>query len=154
MRREEKEIKERSVIDDIINQANVMRLAMVDGASPYIVPLNFGYDGKNVYFHCATAGRKIDVLKANNKVCFEIEGEVSIKTADKPCAFSCNFKSVIGFGKVVFLEEGEEKIKGLSVIMNHYSEGMYDFDPEALKKTCVIRIDIDSITGKRSPKDS
>ena len=43
MRRNEKEIKDLSVIESIIKKAKVMRLALCDGNQPYIIPLNFGY---------------------------------------------------------------------------------------------------------------
>lgn len=57
MRRSEREIKDRKVIDDMIRRSRVCRLAMCDEDRPYVVPLNFGYDGSFLYFHAAQEGR-------------------------------------------------------------------------------------------------
>jgi nitroimidazol reductase NimA-like FMN-containing flavoprotein (pyridoxamine 5'-phosphate oxidase superfamily) len=50
MRRSEKEITERSAIDEIINRCLVCRLALSDGGIPYVIPMNFGYEGNTLYF--------------------------------------------------------------------------------------------------------
>ena len=71
MRRQEREISDRAAIDAIIRACQVCRLGMVDGDLPYIVPMSFGYDGRALYFHCATQGRKLDVLRRRPRVCFE-----------------------------------------------------------------------------------
>jgi nitroimidazol reductase NimA-like FMN-containing flavoprotein (pyridoxamine 5'-phosphate oxidase superfamily) len=68
MRRSEREIKDRAVIDAIIRQCLVCRLGLSDGEEPYIVPLCFGYDGEALYVHSASDGRKIDILRKNSRV--------------------------------------------------------------------------------------
>ena len=73
MRRKEKEIAERSELEAVIKEASVCRIAMVEGTSPYVVPLCFGYDDNTLYFHSAIEGKKIEILKKNNSVCFEMD---------------------------------------------------------------------------------
>ncbi|NMC96524.1 MAG: pyridoxamine 5'-phosphate oxidase family protein, partial [Deltaproteobacteria bacterium] len=73
MRKKERAIKDRKDIDGIIRRCRVCRLAMSDDDQPYIIPLNFGYDGFCLYFHAAPEGRKIDILKRNNRVGFEFD---------------------------------------------------------------------------------
>ena len=63
MRRKEKEISDRNIIDDLIKKAMIIRIAMVDDNLPYIVPMNFGYKDNCLYFHSAKEGRKIDLIK-------------------------------------------------------------------------------------------
>ena len=76
MRRKDKEISDRSAIEDIIKRSTVCRLAMSDNNSPYVIPINFGYENSTVYFHSAREGRKIDILKKNPNVCIEFDIDI------------------------------------------------------------------------------
>ena len=60
MKRQDKEIQNRQLIDEIISQALVCRLGLCRDNQPYVVPLNFGYDGQRLYFHSAQKGMKIE----------------------------------------------------------------------------------------------
>lgn len=152
MRRKDKEITESKQIFSIINKAQVCRLAMSEDDIPYIVPVSFGYDGTTLFFHSALKGKKVDMLRANNRVCFEFEVEVEILSDEqKPCGWSCSFQSVIGFGTAKELTSSEEKKQGLIAIMAHYSEKEWDFNSIPLKGLRVWAINIDSMTGKQSP---
>jgi nitroimidazol reductase NimA-like FMN-containing flavoprotein (pyridoxamine 5'-phosphate oxidase superfamily) len=56
---------------------------------------------------------------------------------------------VIGFGRTHFILDREEKKQGLNCIMDHYGSGMHEFSDDDIRNVCVIRIDIDSMTGKK-----
>lgn len=150
MRRKEKEITNRDEIDSILNNALVCRLGLCEENRPYIVPVCFGYDGDSLFFHSALEGKKIDILKQNFNVSFEVESDISLQRAEKPCSWGMEYKSVIGSGKAIFLSTTEEKEYGLNVIMRHYAKKDFSFPPEALKRVCVIKIDIETLTGKKS----
>jgi len=66
------------LIQRIIKDAQVCRLGLCRDNIPYVVPVSFGYDGADIYFHTAGKGRKIDFIAAGNQVCFELEHEVSV----------------------------------------------------------------------------
>lgn len=68
MRRKEREICDPEEMESIISRACVCRLAMCEGYAPYVVPLCFGYEGEYLYFHSATEGRKLEILKKNPRV--------------------------------------------------------------------------------------
>ncbi len=150
MRRKEKEIIDIKKINGIIDKAEVFRLAMSLNDTPYIVPLNFGYKDGTIYFHCAKKGKKIDILKQNNKVCFEFDTDCELVESEKGCNWSMKFKSVIGSGKVSFLEDTREKQKALEIILQHYSVNTFQFEKKQLDNTLIAKIDIDQITGKQS----
>lgn len=150
MRREEQEITDRGEIDEIISKSQVFRLAMADGEKPYIVPLCLGYDGKNIYFHCARDGKKSDILKKNGSVSFEFDEVGELEKSDQPCNWGIKYKSVIGCGKATFVEDAEEKKKGLGLIMKQYADQPFEFKDRTVAAVTVIRIDIEEITGKRS----
>jgi nitroimidazol reductase NimA-like FMN-containing flavoprotein (pyridoxamine 5'-phosphate oxidase superfamily) len=151
MRRAEKEIKENQEIAAIMQKADICRIALVDGDSPYIIPVNFAIHDNHLYFHSAMDGRKIDILRKNNKVCFEIDINTDIIKSDEPCSWGMKYLSVIGFGQAFFLEKSNEKKKALNVLMEKYAgEGSFSYQEAALKKVLVIDIRIEKISGKKS----
>ncbi len=150
MRQTEREIKERGAIDDLMNRAVVCRLGMVDGDEPYIVPMNFGYDGKSLFFHCAKEGRKIDILKRNGKVCFEMDLDTEVIKGDMACKWSMRYRCVEGTGRAVLVEDVEGKRQGLNIIMSHYTKGPFEYAERGFDLALVIRVDIETISGKRS----
>lgn len=150
MRRSEREIRERIAIDAIIRRCQVCRLGLADGDTPYIVPMSFGYDGHFLYFHSAAQGRKLDILRRNNRVCFEFDTVEGLIEAEDACAWGMRFRSVIGTGLVHFVEDFEAKRGALSEIMAQYGAGRYDFPEQVVNATVVFKVAIESVTGKQS----
>jgi nitroimidazol reductase NimA-like FMN-containing flavoprotein (pyridoxamine 5'-phosphate oxidase superfamily) len=151
MRRHDREIVSREEIDAVIRQADVCRLALADNDEPYLVPVSFGYDGEAIYIHTASKGKKIDFFTANPRVCFEVEANVQIiADDDKACNWTFEFESVIGHGEIRELVSESDKAGGLNHIMRHYSGREWPFAPKDLETTRVWRIEIESVTGKRS----
>ncbi|MDT8380223.1 MAG: pyridoxamine 5'-phosphate oxidase family protein [Desulfotignum sp.] len=149
MRRKEKQITDTQQMEQILEQAQVCRLAMVDQGCPYVVPLNFGYRDGCLYFHSAPEGRKIDVLRADPHVCFEVDELVKINKPARACGWGVSFRSVIGTGIARILEAPAEKKAGLDIIMAHYSGRSFDYPEEMLAKTAVIQVTVDEMTGKQ-----
>lgn len=119
-----------------------------DDDYPYTVPINYVYDGTSIYIHSAAQGHKIDALKRNPKcsLCIVDKDDVI------PEEFTSYFRSVIAFGTVHFVESTDEKIAALRLLGDKYSPGI---DPDSeisrfIKTVCVVRIDIDCITGKEA----
>ena len=148
MRRNEREITDRKDIDDIIRRCQVCHLAMCDDGQPYVVPLNFGYDGGFLYFHAAPEGRKIDIIKRNNRVGFEFDILHDIVTAEQACKWGAKYESVMGSGTAEIVDDLEAKKEALQLIMRQYGNGTWDFKEEILKKTLVLRVRILEISGK------
>lgn len=149
MRRKDREITSRQEIDEIIRASKIMHLALADNNIPFLVPVFYAYDGTALYFHSAQRGTKIEILKRNNNVCFEISQEHGIIEADIACDFEAKHKTVIGFGKATFIEANEEKIKVLNSIVAQFTEKKFEFPKANLHSAAVIRIDIESIKGKK-----
>jgi len=151
MRRKDKEIKDKNVIESIIKRATVCRIALSESNVPYIVPLSFGYKDNCLYFHSAPQGRKIDIIKQNNNVSFELDIDCElVKKQEDPCSWSMKYSSVIGFGKAFFIEDSAEKRKALNIIVGHYSDNSYEYPVNEINKVAIIKLEIDSMTGKRS----
>lgn len=150
MRRKDKQINDVTAIESIIQQAQVCRLAMCDGGRPYIVPLCFGYKDNVLYFHSAGEGKKLEVLKRNANVCFEFDIDTQLIKAERPCDWGLRYRSVVGFGKAVFIEDVKLKRKALDVIMQQYSEKSFEYPQEAIANITIIKVEIESMTGKQS----
>ena len=150
MRRTEKEIKDRAEIDSIIRCSQVVRLGLSDDGQPYIVPLCFGYDGEALYIHCAKEGRKLDIIRKNNKVCFEFDIALGIIEAEQACGWGMKYQSGMGTGTAHILDDSESMRKALGLLMAQYSDREFTFPDEMLNRTAVIKIEIESITGKQA----
>lgn len=157
MRQAEREIKNTDELEDILQKCDTCRLALSDDGQPYIVPLNFGYqlnDGQlTLYFHCAAAGRKLDIISRNSRACFEMDCSHQLLTGELACQYTMNFESIIGSGPVETVSDPGEKTAGLNALMRHYSgRADWSFDPHALAKTTVLQLKAVEFRGKRLNK--
>lgn len=142
MRRKDREVSDVSEIREIIELCRTCHVAMVDKDKPYVLPLSFGYEltegSLTLFFHSAKEGKKLDILKRNNSVCFEMccEGE-PVFAAETPCNSGYYFSSVIGFGEVEFIEEPWEKCRALTLIMQRQAGLNIEFTAEQASTVCV-----------------
>jgi len=149
MRRKEREITDRAEIDAVIRSAKVMHLALADNNIPFLVPVFYAYDALALYFHSARAGTKIEIMKRNNNVCFEISVDHGVIESDAACSFEAKHRTVVGFGKATFIEDEAEKIKVLDMIVAQFSNKKFEYPKTNLNRAAVIRIDVESIKGKK-----
>ncbi len=152
MRKKNKQINDASVIIGILNSCHVGRLGTVgsDGY-PMIKPLNFVYHEGKVYFHTAKEGEKINDIKRDSRVCFEVDLPIAcVKGIESPCKSEYLYRSVIIKGSARIVENAEERIFALQCLMKKYQpEGGYaDFPREKLAITGIVRIDIEEMVGK------
>jgi nitroimidazol reductase NimA-like FMN-containing flavoprotein (pyridoxamine 5'-phosphate oxidase superfamily) len=150
MRKKEKEVTDISVMEAQLQQAEIMRLAFCDADEPYVVPVCFGYQEGKIFVHSAREGRKLDIIKRSNKVCFEVDTYKVVKM-ELPCKWTIDYTSVIGLGDAVLIEERERKREALDVIMAHYGAvPPFEYSEAALAKMLVLEIAVRSMTCKRS----
>ena len=149
MRKADREIRDRAAVWAIMAEALVCRIGLSDDRAPYVVPMNFGLGENCLYLHCAKEGRKLDILRKNDRVCFEMDLLREIRKGLQACGWGARYDSVIGIGRAVFVADPAEKRAALDRIMDHYgAEGPFFYPDETLAQTVVIRIDIESISGK------
>ena len=153
MRRKEKEIVDEKVMISIIEKAIVCRVAMCWQNEPYMVPMNFGYQDNYIYLHSAGEGRKLDILRNNNKVCIEFDADVELVQSQEACKTSMKYKSILIFGIAVILKDIAEKKRALDIIMHHYyhhSLAAFHYPEDALEKIIIIKVKVEDMTGKES----
>ena len=151
MRRKESEIRETGELRDIIQRAQICRIGLSENDTPYIIPMNFGYRDERLFFHCALQGRKLDIIRDNPKVCFEMDVDYEISRPEgRPCGWSAKYRSIIGTGTADIIEDPHEKSEALNIIIGHYGGKPYDFSETELEKVCIIKITIDNLSGKQA----
>lgn len=152
MRRKEREVPYQR-LKDIIRNCTCCRIGFNDEGKVYIVPLNFGYveiNNKHIfYFHGAKTGQKIEVLKKNSYVGFELDTSYDLIKADQACGYTANFQSIIGNGEVCLVENEEEKKFALQMIMEH-NTGIkeWEFMDTMIAKTCIFKLEVTEMSGK------
>lgn len=163
MRRKEKEVTDLSEKLSILDKCQVCRLAVIDtekkslfeDGTPYIVPLNFGYeyvlDRLVMYFHTATEGRLLSALKNNDSVCFELDTSHRLVENSSACAYSYGYESIIGEGTAEIVTDDREKRHGLDLIMERMTgKTGFEYSQKSLDSTVVFKVDTDDFTAKKS----
>ena len=152
MRRQDREVTDLNEIAEIIKNCDVCRVAFFGEDYPYIIPLNFGvtFDGSDfkLYFHAAKEGTKLDLLRKNPKVGFEMDCNHKLVMQDNGNC-TMEYESVCGNG-ILRIVEDDEKVFGLTVLMKQYhGENESHFPEHVLKMTEVMELTVKGITGKR-----
>lgn len=154
LRRAEKEIKDRSEVEEILRTAIVGRLGTCLDGEPYVVPLSFAYDGGRIVFHGPLEGKKMTDIAGNSRVCFEVD-EYEIMPGRTSCEYSFKYRSVVANGVARIIQDPERRLEGLKLVVEKYAPGKSDeITPERLasfRNLAVVEIEIKEMTGKTSP---
>ncbi len=145
-----KDIVELHKLEDIIKKCKICRVGMVDVDSPYVLAMNFGYEDQTIWLHCAKEGKKIDILKRNNKVCieFDTDHKLFFRHEHVACSWRYAYRGVLVHGRAMFVDDYDEKIKGLNIFMKNYSDRDFEYSKPAVNNIQIIKIPIESITGR------
>ena len=152
----EREVTDINEIKEILDKSLIVHVGMVDDGEPYVVPMNYGYtleDGELcIYLHGATVGRKLDIIRKNPKVFFEMECDVTPFEGKVACQYGTTYASVMGKGTAEVLEDVNEKIDGLTKFMKTQSGKDFTFDEKMVSIVSVIKITAKDFTAKKRPK--
>lgn len=150
MRRKDKEVTSKEWMEQVLQDGVWFELAMSGaGGWPYVLPMNYGWGDGFLVIHGANEGKKIDMLKANPKVCFNVTvDEEVVRCEEDPSEFSMKYRSVTGYGVAHFLEDIAEKRDALHVLMRHYDGPTEPMPDGMLLAASVIKIEITEMTGK------
>ena len=153
--RREREVTDLDEIIQILDKCMILHLGLVDGDEPYVVPLNYGYtmeDGKLIlYMHGAKTGHKLDLIRANPKVFFEMDCDVHPFEGNHACQYGTTYASVMGRGVAHIIEDVEEKIKALNIFMKTQTGKDFEFNEKLVGVVSIIKVDVLDYTAKRRP---
>lgn len=155
MTRREREVTDINEIIKILDKSKVLHLGLVDGDEAYVVPMNYGYTMDNgkltIYLHGAKRGKKIDLIRANPKVFFEMDCDITPFEGEIACKYGITYSSIMGKGLAEIVEDVEEKKKALSILMKTQTEKDFEFEEKMVAFVNVIRIDVSQYTAKHRP---
>ncbi len=145
-------LENKEYIEILKNEKRGVLSVLGDDDYPYCIPMNYFYDEKEnkLYFHGSRKGHKIDSINKHNKVCFCVcdSGSESDKDSKK---FGLNFKSVVVFGKVNFIEDYEKTIDICRKISSKFDFGE-EYTENEIKQfgrfVLCFEIQIEHISGK------
>ncbi len=163
MRRKERSKDDEWIVNFLAN-SEFGTTATTRDAQPFMVTRNFAYDSDNhvIYMHGAKKGRTYQSTTETPKVCFTATEAGRLYPADRAMNFGTEYKGVVAFGKMTLVEDPNEAKHGLQLLMDKYFPHLKpDVDYETtsdddLKVTAVLRIDIESWSGKekKMPEDT
>ena len=155
MTKRERQITDPEQIRHILDTAKVLHLGLAVNNEPYVVPMNYGYteeEGKLVlYLHSALKGKKLDMMRSNPSVFFELECDRMPFEGKLPCQYGLVYSSIMGRGEARIVEDVEEKMKALSILMKTQTGKDFTFNAQLVSIVAVIRIDVAEYTAKHRP---
>ena len=155
MTKREFQITDESQIRSILDTAKVLRLGLAVDNEPYVVPMNYGYtmeDGRLVlYLHSAVRGKKLDMIRANSRVFFELDCDVTPFEGKVACQYGLTYSSIMGRGTARIIEDVEEKMQAMSILMKTQTQKEFTFNERLVSIVAVIRIDVEEYTAKHRP---
>lgn len=153
MTRRECQVTDTKEIRNILEKCKVLHLGLCDGDMPYVVSMNYGYhldgDELTLYLHAARKGYKLEVIKKNPKVFFEMECEVEPFEGRLPCQYGMTYQSMMGWGSAELIEDTEEKKAIMSVFMKSQTGKDFTFEDRLVSIVSVIKIHVSGYTAKK-----
>lgn len=154
MRRKDREITDLNTIKKIIEKCKIMHLGLSKDNTPYVVPLNFGFDSQNsfIYFHCASQGMKLDFINLNPLVCMQFCTGYCLTTPENPghgCGYGFNYESVTAWGNGSLVYDTAEKIRALKLLMIQQTGKDFEVTEKEAQTVTIVKIKIDSFSGKK-----
>ena len=155
MTKRERQVTDEKQILDLLDAGKVLHLGLAVDNEPYVVPMNYGYTHENgklvLYLHSAVRGKKLDMIRANSKVFFEIDCDWKPFEGVKPCQYGLAYSSIMGKGTARILEDVEEKKQAMTFLMKTQTGKDFVFTDELVSIVAVIRIDVEAYTAKHRP---
>ena len=163
IRRKERAVNDEAWIQDLLQRAPFGVMATVVEGRPFTVARNFAYDKEKhaIYMHGARKGRTYTTIQTSEQVCLNVSEMGRLLPAKRALNFGVEYSGVVIFGRASLVTDSDEAKQGLQLILDKHFPHLrpdQDYEPVSdvdLKITAVIRIDIDSWSGKqkKAPDD-
>ena len=151
-------IKSKDKIIKFLSEESTGRISSIDKEGfPQIIPMNFVFLDNSVYMHSHIRGEKIENIKRNSKVGFEVDRNLEFLPSyfsdpDDASLADTLYISVVIKGEAILVEDKKEKVLALNGLMEKYQpEGRYTpmrEDMDVLDATAVIKVTPKEMNGK------
>jgi nitroimidazol reductase NimA-like FMN-containing flavoprotein (pyridoxamine 5'-phosphate oxidase superfamily) len=157
LRRSDKEWNDPEEIEQVLASVRIMTVACCLKNEPYLFTVDFVWEpqARQLWFHCATEGRKMDVIKANPRVCVTVVEDRGYVEGECDHAY----RSLILEGEARVVTDLAEKRRGLELLARKHEPqpetvlARFARDDETVRKVGIVRIKVDAISGKQGPKE-
>ena len=140
---------DRAQIEQVIRKAIYCQVAFSVDDQPYVVPMNYGYADGCFFLHSKPTGKKLEMLKINPKVGFNLQSAAEIwRNHEKAEQCSMRYVSVFGKGTASFIEDPDEKQKALDIIGRQYDLPVEKYSDKLLQALVLIRLEVTEMNGK------
>ena len=155
MTKRERQVTDEQQIWGILDRAKFLHLGLAVNNEPYVVPMSYGYTHENgrlvLYLHSAVRGKKLDMIRSNPNVFFELDCDQLPFEGQKPCQYGLSYSSVMGRGRATIVADAQEKEKAMTLLMKTQTGKDFSFTEELVSIVAVIRIDVTEYTAKHRP---
>lgn len=143
-------IEDRNEINEVIQACKTCYVAISDGDTPYVLPMNFALDGDTVILHSAQSGRMWETIRKNPKVCINwtLGEELAWQDVRVGCSYRVKSKSVLVEGEIEVIDDYDEKYRMLKKTMAQYSDREFKFSKPAVVNVGIMKVHIKKITAK------
>ena len=155
LRRSEKSMDDPREIEQVLASVRIMTVACCLESEPYIFTVDFVWDpqARELWFHCATEGRKMKILQANPRVCITVVEDRGY--IDGECDHA--YRSLVLEGKASVVSDLSEKRRALELLARKHERqpeailARFADNDEAVRKVGMVRVSVDSVSGKQGP---
>lgn len=158
MQRKQCEVTDSEAIRTLLESCTIGRLATTDvHGYPYVTPVNYVFWNNRIYFHSAPEGEKIENIRRDNRVCFQVDiplayVDLKFRSGQEPCRLHQLYQSVIIRGRARFVENVQEKTAALNALVAAHEKGhpvpLVDESAPAVQACCVIKITPEKTSAK------
>ena len=145
MRRTEREILDPEFMHQVLHGAQEIYIAINSDDAPYVLPVNYVFYNGGIYFHCALEGRKLELLRADDRVGFSTAVDIKVENT------TTRYRSICGSGTAEFVTDPTLKNEVLKAFAARYKAPcIFPVSEQTFAHTGVVCIHIEKLTGKYS----
>jgi uncharacterized protein len=161
LRKHQMAVTDEAKIEQLLRDARVGCLGLVDGDEPYVIPMNFVWHDQSIYVHGAADGRKADLMRGTTKATFIVLEDRGTIAHPVPAKTDTAYKSVMVFGRVSVVADLTEATAAMQAMLLKYVPGYYEkplhsghvesYVSSAGSHTAVYRLQVERLTAKENP---
>lgn len=140
-----------ATIHPILDAQPMCTVGYVFNGKPVVTPTLQWREGNHIYWHGSAASRMLETSEAAD-VCVNVtlfDGMVMARSAFN---HSCNYRSVMAFGKAYKVEDVAEKEARLRIFVEHLFPGRWDLlrtmTAKELKATTILGLELNEVSAK------
>lgn len=135
--------------EHLLSEQNIGRLGIYSEVYPYVIPMCYVYYKRCIFIHSKPVGKKIDLIRNNSKVCFQVDKVNELRAPDSPCNYGFTYRSAIVYGTIEEVNAYDEKLEALIAITEVYAKSYnVQMIEDNMDGVVVMKINVDEVSVK------